>query len=310
MKDILYNILEKKKEDLIFYSPYSFIRNLDSQQLVDETLINPLEIDILNNRVKLVNIEVDNQPHIFISKYLDWDTNYFGFPVNRLEFIIFNHQNKTLVNQAINKYVEEFINRNEYFFMNVPCEDILLTQAFCNTSFQLIETRLNYVLSDLQNCTTVDYPVRIADKNDIESLIQVAVKMRNRFDRVHADDAFTDEIADAYIGTFISQCIKGFADIVLVPDIPGVQPFGFLAANKPQNILGNKVAKLVLAGVDSSVQRGWLMKLLYQMILFMKDENADYLTTITQAANRPAIAVWEKAGFKLKHTTYIFSIKK
>lgn len=310
MKALLYKILEKNKKDLIFYSPYNFIRILDSNYLVEETLIKPLENDILQNRVKLVNIDIDSQPHIFVSKYLDWDTNYFGFPVYKLELIIYNHHNKTIINKAIKKFVAEFINENEYYFIDIPCEDILLTQAFCNTGFQLIETRLNYVLSDLQNCTSVDYPVRIANKNDIESLAQVAAKMRNRFDRVHADDAFTNEIADAYLGTFISQCIKGFADIVLVPDISGVQPFGFLAANKPQNILGNKVAKLVLAGVDSSVQRGWLMKLLHQMILFMKDENADYLTTITQAANRPAIAVWEKAGFKLNHATYIFSIKK
>jgi ribosomal protein S18 acetylase RimI-like enzyme len=45
------------------------------------------------------------------------------------------------------------------------------------------------------------------------------------------------------------------------------------------------------------------------MINRLKNKNADFLTTITQAANIPAIRTWEKAGFKLYKVTNLYSIK-
>ena len=94
-----------------------------------------------------------------------------------------------------------------------------------------------------------------------------------------------------------------------MPDVHGRPPFGFLAGNLPKDILGIKVAKLVLAAVDNSVEEGWLSRLLSEMIYLLKDAGADYLTTITQASNRPAIHVWEKAGFKLGFASYVFSCR-
>jgi dTDP-4-amino-4,6-dideoxy-D-galactose acyltransferase len=310
MKDILEILLYDKKEELLIYSPYNFIRNIDKIKLVEDTLIKPLLINIQNNKNQIQIINIENQQHFFITKLLDWDTNYFGFPVYKIELIIYNHQIKSILNKAIKSYIKHYVERNSYHFINIPCEDIMLTQALCNTGFQLVETRLNYFLSNLQNYKINHYPIRRAGHRDIKLLSQIAIKMRNNFDRVHADPAFSKEIADVYLGTFISECIKGFSDIVLVPDIPGIKPFGFLAGNKPDDIIGIKVSKLVLAAVDNTVQKGWLFKLLSQMISILKEANADWLTTITQASNRPAINVWEKAGFKLGFTTHIFSIKK
>ena len=193
--------------------------------------------------------------------------------------------------------------------INIPCEDIVLVQAVSDTGFRLVETRLNYYLSDIKDFKSAQYPVRKANEEDIRILKKIAIRMRNKYDRVHADPSFKTEKADSYMGTFIEESIKGFADMVFIPDIAGVEPFGFLAANNPQKVMGLKIARLVLAAVDNSNYKGWLFRLLSEVIYELKNKSTDYLTTITQASNRPAIRTWEKAGFKLGFTTHIYSYR-
>ena len=95
--------------------------------------------------------------------------------------------------------------------------------------------------------------------------------------------------------------------MVLVPDVAGEKPFGFLAANNPKPVLGHNIAKLVLAAVDNSKQKGWLFHLLSGVIYELKGQRTDILTTITQASNKPAIRIWEKAGFRLGFVTHVYS---
>jgi len=96
----------------------------------------------------------------------------------------------------------------------------------------------------------------------------------------------------------------------MVPDISGVRPFGFLAADYPVEVMGHRIAKLVLAAVDNSEYSGWLSKLLTAVIYELKMKGTDILTTITQASNRPAIRTWEKAGFKLSFVTHVYTYSR
>ncbi len=231
-------ILESKGRELIIYSPYNFIRNVDPIALTKETLVTPLLKDINEGIYKLEKITVKKEPHFFAYKKLEWDSNYFGFPVYNIHLVLYNHENLQILNSAILSFAEKFIKNNCYWFTNVPCEDILLVQALCSTTFRLVETRLSYYLDSVQSFNSIHYPTRLADLSDIEGLRRVAIKMRNKFDRVHADPAFSVEQADAYLGTFIEESIKGFADFVIVPIVKGLKPFGFLAGNKPVEIMG------------------------------------------------------------------------
>ena len=304
------DLLEFKKNELFIYSSLNFIRDINKESLVEETLINPIIKDIKSGITKITEIKTNGESHFFILKQLDWDTKYFGFPIFKIELILYKHNKVSILNSAINKFVDLFASNNEYFMINIPCEDLILIQAFCSTKFRLVETRLNYYLSNIQNYESPRYATRNATISDSNDLRKVAIKMRNQYDRVHADPAFSTLIADDYLGDFIVESVKGFADIVLIPDVLGKKPFGFLAGNYPSNILDVNVSKLVLAAIDSSVEEGWLNKLLSEMIYNIKDAKADYLTTITQASNKPAIRTWEKAGFKLGFTTHLFSYKK
>jgi dTDP-4-amino-4,6-dideoxy-D-galactose acyltransferase len=301
------DLLEGKKSELSMYSPYNFLHDIDSARLSEKTFIEPLLQEISDGTCKIEEVIEDGQNHYVIYKNLKWDSGYFKFSVNRIEFILFDHHEIKILNRAIKRFVNRVIKPGEYFFFNVPCEETVLIQALSQTGFSLVETRLNYYMPDIPHYEAPRCNVRKANADDIPILKKVAIKMRNKYDRVHADPAFTTEEADAYLGTFIEESVKGFADMVIIPDIPDIKPFGFLAANYPHNVLGNNIAKLVLAAIDNSAYRGWLFNLLSEVIYELKGYSTDYLTTITQASNHQAIHTWEKAGFKLGYTTHIYS---
>lgn len=306
----IFDIINYNKQNLFFYSNYSFLKEYDENIIVEETVIKPLISDIQNKVLKIINVTINKQIHYFIIKPLEWDSNYFRFPCFRIEQILYYHKDAIILNKAISKFLESYAKKNDYFMINVPCEDLTLIHALSNTKFVLVETRLNYYLPNIEEYKSIRYGVRLATKEDSEYLREVAIKMRNKYDRVHSDPSFSERDADIYLGDFIVESIKGFADIVLVPDMQNHKPFGFLAGNNPVSVFNTKISKLVLAAVDSSVEKGWLFKLLSEMIYMIKEKKADYLTTITQNSNRKAIQVWEKAGFRLGFSTLLYSYKK
>lgn len=303
------NLLRYKKR-LSLSNNYSFIREVEDQILFNNAVLEPALQIVNSENCNVVEITIDNYDHLFIVKKLPWDSDYFGFPCFSVEYVLFNHSDYNILRNALNAFIKSNLMPNSYYTINVPSEDIVLVQALSSTGFNLVETRLNYFLKLNENHspTNIDI-IKEANLTDIPHLRSVAIKMRNRFDRVHADPTFSQDAADQYLAKYVEESVKGFADIVLkVVDDKGV-PFGFLAGNYPIELSGIRVSKLVLAAVDSSIQKGRLYDLLREMIYRVKLKNADYLTTITQAANIPAIRAWEKAGFSMFKATHLYSIK-
>jgi dTDP-4-amino-4,6-dideoxy-D-galactose acyltransferase len=303
-------MLDLKASELIFYSPFSFLHSVGDDILTRETFINPLKKEISEEACNVRELDVEGYKHYFVWRDLPWDSKYFKRRMIRLDLILFDHRRADIAGRAVTSFINDTIHNNDYIFINIPCEDLLLLQGLSVTGFRLVETRLNYYFSGYDTAEPSLLPVRRAGVEDISALKDVAMRMRNRYDRVHADPAFTTEEGDAYLGTFIEESVKGFADMVLVPDVTGEKPFGFLAANNPRLVLGHNIAKLVLAAVDNSVHKGWLYHLLTGVIFELKGQKTDILTTITQASNLPAIHTWEKAGFKLGFVTHVYSFSR
>jgi len=310
MYEKIRGIIHQKPSVYFDYSQYVFLRGVDKLELLENSILEPIKRQIDDGLVVINPIKIGKYKHFFLTKKLKWDSEYFGFPCFSLEMIVSEIVDIQSMNEAINVYINEFVIDNAYVTVNLPSSHIQIIQAICSTKFRLIETRLNYYLIIKDNIKYSNKPIRKATNNDILSLSAVAKKMRNKFDRVHADCAFSEIEADNYLGTFAEQAVKGFADIVLVPDLVNRTPFAFLAGNLPISVFGKKVSKLVLAAVDSSIQKGWLYPLLLELIRNVQEEGADFLTTITQAANKPAIRVWEKAGFRLSNITHLYSFKR
>ena len=307
IRDEFISLLDGKTGGLVYYSPFSFLNNADREELCRETFIDPLKNDVSEDRSIITRIDIGGRHTYFAWKVLPWDSEYFKRKVIRMELILPDHDSADSVGRAVNRFITDIPGDNAYVVTTIPCEDLKVIQGLSRTSMRLVETRLNYYFNAFKEAGPPEMPVRRAVMKDIPALREVAVKMRNRFDRVHADPAFSDDMADAYLGTFTEESVRGFADIVMVPDLPGTEPFGFLAANLPEKVSGLRIAKLVLAAVDNSEHKGWLSHLLDGVISELRENHTDILTTITQASNRPAIRTWEKAGFRLGFVTHVYS---
>jgi len=303
-------IIIQQPNKFLDYCRDNFIRHVGVIDLIENNVLEPIEQQITLGQVTITNVCQDKVNHFFITKELKWDSEYFSYPCYNLEMIITENENVYSASKAIATYLDNFKFKKSYITLNIPSSQTFLLQAVSLTVFRLVETRLNYFLKIDPIHADTTRRIREATQKDIIHIMDVARRMRNDFDRVHADYSISQDIADNYIATFAEQSIKGFADLVLVPDIVGKPPFGFLAGNYPLEISGIKVSRLVLAAVDSSVQKGWLNSLLVEMNNRLLEAGANYLTTITQAANKPAIRVWEKAGFRLSNITHLFSYKK
>lgn len=303
----VYNYLDCNNTSLIFYSPFRFLREMEKDFLVKKTVVEPIINDIDQEKIQVVVIEKKNQRHFFLVKKLDWDSDYFGFDHYKILNVFYEHNDFNLLCEAIGYFIRKTCTQEgAYYFIDLPSEETRLIQAFNCCGFRLVESRLNYYYNNMKKARHYQrYPTRLAQSSDAMGLKIIASNVRNPFDRFHADCLLPDMLADEYIGDFAYNSVLGFADFVLIPDIPDEKPFGFLTAKK-QALLDNvNVYKLVLAAIDNSVHNGWLFKLLSEMFYLLRQHDADALTVTTQTTNIAAFRTWGKFGFKLGYVTNI-----
>jgi dTDP-4-amino-4,6-dideoxy-D-galactose acyltransferase len=296
-----------RKEILTFYSPYSFIRELDTQVVFEITIID----SITNEHNLKEEITIENEVHIFIYKPLKWDSDFFGKAIYKLEFVLFNHSNIDILVKAISKFASILkINKNNYCYIETPAEDNLIIQALNLSGFKLIETRLHHILKNLDSYKQPRYKARVALESDINNISETARGTKNRYDRFHSDILIDNNLADDYLATYAANAIKGFCDFVLVPNDEFTPVKAFMAASimeTDSQKLDTNIGRLQLSAVDKAC-KGWYIKLASESIYKLKEMNAKYILVTTQATNRAAFYSSEKLGFNLGGVTHVFSI--
>jgi len=312
MLETIEKFFDYSKEDLILGSKFSGIREISFDRL-SQIIKSELLSEIQNPMVKIMNISVKNYDHYFILKKLEWDSAFFERPMYRLITILYAHRIEGILNDAVRRFRKELITNTDktaYCYIELPSEAINTIQSLTSNGFKLVESRIHQYLSNIQNFSHKRFDVRKATTQDAENLAVVAAKMRNKYDRFHADHNFSNELADRYLSRFAEETTKNFADVVLVPNETGIPPNALLAVNFLKDEwakLEEKVSQLVLASVDKNACKGWYEKLLSEVCYLLKENGTDYLITNTQTTNREPIHVNEKLGFKYSHTTHILT---
>lgn len=305
----LNSFLTSPKSKIKFYSPYNFNKNISETALLQQQfdVINEL---IIKNDYEIVSIK--NEQYLFVYQKLQWDTDYFKIPTYRL-YNVLSTQNNYL-KEAITVFSETKLPQGAYCFIEIPSEDIQLIQALGENYFKLIETRLTYYNNQLQNHNHPRYSVKSADINDIPNLKLVASKMRNDYDRFHADKIFDVTLADSFLSTYIENSVLGYADYVMIPNETNLKSDSFLTAKYLKNEweqLNNKTSKMVLSAVSSETNKGWYIKLISEMTYHLRDNiGSECIFMNTQSTNRAVFNTWEKLGYKLGCTTHVLSITK
>jgi len=307
--------LNENQDRLAFYSPVSFLRNKIGEVA---NLVSADLVEAVSNGMALVyGGSPSFKNNYLIYRKLVWDTDYFGVPTYRIDFIGNLAASTPPDIVASIKLIHAFLSYLSresgayYVFTEVPSEDLTVLQCLTLAGMKLIETRLTYQNTNIKNYQySARFPVRFATDNDIASLKQAARAARNNFDRFHADSFFSTSVADEFLATYIENSIKGYADIVLVPDIEGKPSGAFFTANFYNDVssaLDTTIARIALIAVSPSFS-GWCTKLMSEMSYLFQEHNIECGFITTQSTNRAMIRVCEKLGYHYGRATHIFSI--
>ncbi|MEY8241643.1 MAG: hypothetical protein RPT25_14955 [Cycloclasticus sp.] len=304
-------IFDYRNEKNFYYSDVNFLRSVARGIIIDETVKKPLFESWASK--KIVGIEVDGKHHYFILRYLNWDSDHFKIPTYKLEMVLFKHTNQEILNTAAEFFVKDHLKKGDYCFSCIPSEDTMVLQALNSSRFSLIETRLTYYGSNLSEFEHARYKTRIAEHADIPNLKEISASMVNEYDRVHADPAINNKKADEFLSTYIEQSIKGFSDVVIVPDESEAPSDAFLTANYMTGLwekLNCNVSQMVLSAVSSKTCKGWYKKLIIEMTYLLRDKGSEYVFFHPASTNRAVIHTYESLGFKFGQAAHILSIKK
>ena len=290
-EDVIERLLEHRKAELMFYSPYSFNLRGAGDKIYEITIRKYFLQAIGNGDLSVYQNEVDGRPYVFIYQHLAWDSDYFGLKTYKLEAILHDGADVTRLAQSVDDFVQHLTSLEaEYLFTVIPSEDILSLQSMGLNAFRLIETRMTYAV-DLLGFEYPRFRVRKAGRHDVENLKRVAREMRNPFDRFHADPIFSKQLADEFLATYIEASVNGFADITIIPDEEGVPSDAFLTANylrSEWDDLGFKASKMVLSAVAQTC-KGWYIKLIAEMAHHLREEGAEVAFMHPASTNRAVI---------------------
>ncbi|RYF22008.1 MAG: hypothetical protein EOO42_09540 [Flavobacteriales bacterium] len=302
--------LEARKDILFHYSPYSFFPKADRDKIFDHSIIGNLDLLKNDPDVQFREFSIGEFKHIFVVKFLKWDTDYFKIPTYKLIYVLYSHNDYNTLKSAAKKFANEFFTQSGiYCFSEIPSEDIFTIQALNESGFKLVESRLTYYL-ELKKYDFKRFKVREASLADIPNLKRVAREMRNDYDRFHAETIFDLEKSDEFLATFIEESIKGFSDYTMVPAEEGVSPDAFLTANylnTEWEKIGEKVSKMVLSAVSSDTCKGWYVKLISEMAYHLKSIGAEYAFMHPATTNRAVIRTYEKLGCKYGKCVHVLT---
>ncbi len=285
---------------LNFYDDFNFVRDIDKNLLIKNT------IDKLSSASEIWH----SAECAFFINYLKWDTDYFGVDTFRIVGCLFGPGNPEVFMNEAKVFFAEFFAKHPHckIFSEIPSEDFAMLQALTYSGLRLVECRLVHFKYPLEHNDQVSF--RKAKLYDADNLGKVASKMRNPSDRFHADLLFENEAADRYLYTYAKACVEGYTDAVIVPDEPRVQSNSFIAINyrkADRNWNLWSPAQIVLAAVDSDMNKGWYKKLVMASINNVMDEGASCLFNTTQITNRAVIYTLESLGFRLGCTKMVLS---
>lgn len=234
-------------------------------------------------------------------KKLPWDSEFFGSPIFKIDYLPEDAGSEKIVAAIPEKEVMGLV------FAEVPTRATCAIRNLGKAGFTMVETRLTY-FHTLKQLPVRTKASRMAVSEDLPFLQKTASGAVNEFDRYHTDLFFSNQMANRYLETYISNCLNGFAETIFVPDLPD-PPASFVAvSNAPMPNLksGLKFYRIPLTACLPE-NRGWHYHLCLEALHYAANQGAIALVMTTQAANSAVIHNCEKLGFKLGSTFHIFS---
>lgn len=221
-------------------------------------------------------------------KYLEWDSDFFGFPIARLQS---PHLNPDIISQCEDWCRERNI-RCLYYLANADDrESVILAE---DHHFRLVDIRLtfqrNFSEQDIFDPGTI--PIRSATRPDIESLKAIA-KDSYTDTRFYCDANFPRHLCGLLYETWIEKSVLGDAQLVVVSETD-LQVSGYVTCHLNTDLVG----QIGLVGVTSNARGCGVAGALLQAGLdWYTRQGVKTVKVITQGRNIAAQRLYQRFGF-------------
>lgn len=298
------DLIEQNRERLNWAAPFRCFRKEIDRQRVE--VVEPRIRELFGS----ASFFYENSVMILFRK-LEWDSAFFQRSIYKLDFVLFPAAiTLSKLSDACNIFAHSLPDEKTQteIWTELPSEDILLIQALNMAGFRLVETRMRYFYTNLQQFDGPRAKVRPAVPADVPELRRIAASARNPYDRFHADVYSSDEEGDRFLAQYAEASVNGYCDETLVPDLETVD--AFMAANYPElEVMGVRYAHPIVAAVGLQ-NRGWYAKLLSECLHRGKSKGAEFALMVTQSTNGAVIHTLEKLGAKFGSSAHILSFRR
>lgn len=226
-------------------------------------------------------------------RYLDWDSDFFGYRIGRVILNQLNDETIGLVLQwcATNKI-------DCLYFLADTTDDTTVRLAEDN-GFHLVDIRVTLEMQ-VESTRDVGWKrhqgiVRLFRSEDLPVLREIA-RSAYRLTRFHFDLNFPEALRETLYEIWTEKSCKGYADVVLVAEIRE-RVAGYITCH----LLGGEIGEIGLVGVDASWQRiGLGHKLVSASLSWFVEQGVTHVQVVTQGRNHPGQRLYQKSGFLTK----------
>lgn len=234
-----------------------------------------------------------------VIQHLVWDSNFFGFPVTRLEC---NRTRRSALAQVINSCLVSGV-RLVYLFVHPDDKESVLAAHFVGA--KLVDRKVTYVMSLLSSTLNlITTPASIVLTNQLTSRLESLAWQSGEYSRFRLDTSFSNELFKRLYSQWLLNSLNGtIAQAVLVFQ-QDKNEIGLLTLGEK-----NGRADIGLLAVDK-MARGQQVgqQLIHEAQRIAVSKNYSELQVVTQLDNLIACRFYEKYGFKLTHEEHIYHL--
>ena len=84
-------LIDYRKNILYNYSQYSFYPKADKERIFKHSILDSIFNLQNDNDVQFIEIDILGLKHVFILKFLKWDTNYFNIKTYKLLYVLYQY---------------------------------------------------------------------------------------------------------------------------------------------------------------------------------------------------------------------------
>jgi dTDP-4-amino-4,6-dideoxy-D-galactose acyltransferase len=222
-----------------------------------------------------------------VCTYLDWDSQFFGKRIARLNHSRLNQSNISLVlSWCAHQRIDCL-----YFLCDV--DDPETCRVAVQNKFTEVDVRvtLAQTISEQGEHPAMDPSIRMAQDFDRPALIRLAGKLHHDT-RFYFDQRFERSSCDLLYEKWIEKSLADPAQTVFVPEIDG-EPAGYIAC-APRG----RDAQIGLLGVgEANAGTGLGKKLVRHFLSWAARQGVSRATVVTQARNTAAQGLYRRCEF-------------